>query len=183
MHPWLNWIEHLTTDQEVAGSNPAGCTNEMKTHTLKFKQTINSSLNEVYDFFSKPENLSKITPEKLNFTILTPTPIRMKDGQVIDYTIKILGKTIRWKTLITAFEPPYMFVDQQLSGPYSMWHHKHLFKKTSNGIEIEDHICYAMPFGVLGELVNWLWVKKDLEKIFLYRQNVIKKYFKNKGES
>jgi len=155
----------------------------MKINKLNFKQVINKSIDEVFDFFSKPENLSKITPKKLDFTILTPTPIKMKDGQIIDYTIKILGKKIRWRTLITTFEPPNMFIDQQLSGPYSMWHHQHIFKDIPGGVEIEDKITYVIPFGFIGVFINWIWVKKDLENIFLYRQGIIEKYFENKGEN
>ena len=145
MHPWLNWIEHLTTDQEVAGSNPAGCTEFMKIYTLKYKQFINENLDEVFSFFSNPENLSTITPKKLDFHILTPCPIEMYEGQLIDYTIKLLGKTIRWRTLIKKYGPPNMFINQQLSGPYSMWHHKHQFNQVDNGVEIID----MMPFRVL----------------------------------
>ena len=101
----------------------------MKVYKLKFKQVINSSLDDVFSFFSNPENLSKITPEKLGFNILTPTPIKMKEGQLIDYSIKLLGKKIRWRTMITEYIPKVKFVDQQLKGPYSMWHHTHEYSE------------------------------------------------------
>tara|TARA_Y100001960_G_C14523227_1_gene752385 strand:- start:472 stop:933 length:462 start_codon:yes stop_codon:yes gene_type:complete len=152
----------------------------MKIYTLKYKQIINDDLDNVFSFFSNPENLSKITPKKLNFHILTPSPINMKEGQLIDYTIKILGKTIRWRTIITEYNPPNHFIDQQLKGPYSMWHHLHEFKAIDSGVEIIDTINYVMPFGMLGSIINFLWVKRDLNQIFMYRKKVIQKYFKNR---
>ncbi len=152
----------------------------MKVHKLQYKQFIDRNINEVFDFFSNPENLSVITPEKLNFTILTPCPIKMKDGQLIDYTITLLGKKIRWRTMITAFEPPKMFIDQQLKGPYSMWHHKHSFKEVKNGVDIIDTIHYSVPFGFLGDIINFLFIRRDLENIFKHRKVVIEQYFKAK---
>ena len=152
----------------------------MKVYSLHYKQIVNRPLDDVFDFFSNPENLSVITPKKLNFTILTPCPIKMKDGQLIDYTITLLGKKIRWRTMITAFEPPKMFIDQQLKGPYSMWHHKHSFKEVKNGVEIIDTIHYSVPFGFLGDIINFLFIRRDLENIFKHRKVVIERYFKSK---
>ena len=152
----------------------------MKVHKLQYKQFIDKNINEVFDFFSNPENLSVITPKKLNFTILTPGPIKMKDGQLIDYTITLLGKKIRWRTMITDYEPPKMFIDQQLKGPYSMWHHEHSFKEVKNGVEIIDTIHYSVPFGFLGDIVNFLFIRRDLENIFKHRKVVIEPYFKAK---
>ena len=149
----------------------------MKVYKLKFKQVINSSLDDVFSFFSNPENLSKITPEKLGFNILTPTPIKMKEGQLIDYSIKLLGKKIRWRTMITEYIPKVKFVDQQLKGPYSMWHHTHEFRDVDGKVEMTDEIYYVMPFGVLGRLVNFLFVSRDLNNIFKHRVEIINKIF------
>ena len=149
----------------------------MKVYKLKFKQVINSSLDDVFGFFSNPENLSKITPEKLGFNILTPTPIKMKEGQLIDYSIKLLGKKIRWRTMITEYIPKVKFVDQQLKGPYSMWHHTHEFKDVDGKVEMTDEIYYVMPFGILGRLVNFLFVSRDLNNIFKHRVEIINKIF------
>ncbi len=149
----------------------------MKVYKLKFKQVINSSLDEVFSFFSNPENLSKITPKKLGFNILTPTPIKMKEGQLIDYSIKLLGKKIRWRTMITEYIPKVKFVDQQLKGPYSMWHHTHEFRDIDGKVEMIDEIYYIMPFGVLGRLVNFLFVSRDLNNIFKHRVEIINKIF------
>jgi len=150
----------------------------MKIYTLKFKQKINRKIDEVFPFFSNPENLSHITPSRLNFRILTPLPIKMQKGQIIDYTITILGKKIRWRTIISEYEPSKYFIDQQLKGPYSMWHHKHEFKQKEEYVEIIDTINYVIPFGVIGRLINFLFIRKDLDKIFNYRKEVIEKYFR-----
>ena len=146
----------------------------MKVYTFKKEQKISKNILEVFDFFSRPENLAAITPPKMKFQILTPSPIEMKEGALIDYTVRILGFPIRWRTLITKYDPPNMFVDQQLKGPYSIWHHTHTFTKISdNETLIRDIVAYSIPFGLIGRIVHSLYIKKDLEKIFLYRKNKI----------
>jgi len=146
----------------------------LKVYTFKKEQKISKNILEVFDFFSRPENLAAITPPKMKFQILTPSPIEMKEGALIDYTVRILGFPIRWRTLITKYDPPNMFVDQQLKGPYSIWHHTHTFTKISdNETLIRDIVAYSIPFGLIGRIVHSLYIKKDLEKIFLYRKNKI----------
>ena len=152
----------------------------MKVYKLKFEQKINSSLGQVFSFFSKPENLALITPPELDFKILTPGPIKMKEGQLIDYTIKIFGLKIRWRTLITEFDYPNSFVDQQIKGPYSMWHHKHTFHDCKDFVHMVDEINYSVSFGFLGRIMNYFFIRKDLVKIFNYRKNIINKHFKEK---
>ena len=150
----------------------------MKTYNLKFEQFIDLPIEDVFNFFSKPENLSLITPPRLKFDILTPTPLQMKEGQLIEYTIRIFGKKIRWTTLITEYTPNKMFIDQQLSGPYSMWHHTHNFKKLNdNETLIEDIVVYSVPYSFIGGLIHSLYIKRDLEKIFSYRSKKIKEIF------
>ena len=121
----------------------------MKLYTLSSTQFIEKSIDEVFTFFSKPENLSVITPSKLGFKILTPTPIEMGPGRIIDYQIYLLGIPIHWRTLITDYNPPNMFIDQQIKGPYNMWHHTHTFHKVEGGVEIKDKVVYSIPFGIL----------------------------------
>ena len=146
----------------------------MKVYTLKKEQKISKNILDVFDFFSRPENLAAITPPKMKFKILTPSPIEMKEGALIDYTVRILGFPVRWRTLITKYDPPDIFVDQQLKGPYSLWHHTHTFTKISdNETLIKDIIAYSIPFGFIGRVVHSIYIKKDLEKIFLYRKNKI----------
>ena len=149
----------------------------MKTFEISTKQYINKPLEVVFEFFSKPENLEMITPASLSFNILTPTPIKMGKGSLIDYTIRLFGIPIHWRTLISDYEPPFRFVDQQIKGPYTFWHHTHTFQSVDGGVEIIDKVKYSLPMGWLGTLVHSIWVRKDLEKIFEYRKTVIQDYF------
>jgi ligand-binding SRPBCC domain-containing protein len=154
----------------------------MTPFVLRAEQLIKRPIDDVFAFFNKPENLAVLTPDSLGFRILTPTPIEMKEGSLIDYTIKLAGIRVRWTTLITAFDPPYKFVDQQLRGPYSFWHHTHTFKETDEGTLINDAVQYTLPFGALGKLVHTLIVKRRLENIFKYRAEAIEGYFSDAGE-
>ena len=149
----------------------------MKTFEISTKQYINKPLEVVFEFFSKPENLEMITPESLSFNILTPIPIRMEKGSLIDYTIRLFGIPIHWRTLISDYEPPFRFVDQQIKGPYTFWHHTHTFQSVDGGVEIIDKVKYSLPMGWLGTLAHSIWVRKDLEKIFEHRKTVIQNYF------
>ncbi len=142
-------------------------------HTITRQQSLRRPLREVFAFFSRPENLGLLTPPNLRFQILTPVPIAMKDGALIDYVIRLYGKRLRWTTLITEFDPPHNFADVQLRGPYAYWHHFHSFAETDEGTMMTDEVHYAMPFGVLGELAHELIVKHQLKRIFDFREQQI----------
>jgi len=101
----------------------------MKYYKLVKSQFIYKPINEVFSFFEKPENLQEITPLYLNFKIITPSPIKMEVGQVISYKIKLRGIPIKWNSLISSYDPPNSFIDQQIKGPYEIWHHTHRFKE------------------------------------------------------
>jgi ligand-binding SRPBCC domain-containing protein len=146
-------------------------------YTLNREQLIRRPLNEVFAFFARPENLARITPSSLAFDILTPLPIKMKEGAVIDYTVKPLFFKVHWRTLITDYQPPYKFVDVQIKGPYVFWHHTHTFEEVPEGTLIRDEVHYVLPFGWLGRLVHPLFIKKQLRQIFDYRSGVIEKTF------
>lgn len=145
----------------------------MKPEIFRAEQFIPRPRGEVFPFFERPENLAKITPPSLGFKILTPGPLEMKKGLTIDYTIKILGLPVRWRTLILEYNPPFSFVDNQERGPYALWHHTHTFEEVSGGTLMKDEVKYAVPFGLLGSLVNAVWVRRDIENIFRYRTRVI----------
>lgn len=159
----------------------------MKIYSLHTEQLVNQPVKSVFEFFSRPGNLSKITPVSLGFKILTPSPIEMNKGTLINYTIRLLFMRIRWTTLITSYDPPHKFIDEQLKGPYSFWHHMHTFKETENGTLIIDDVRYVLPFSFLGRIAHFLFVRKQLKKIFSYRSSVISEIFKsdnqNKSES
>jgi ligand-binding SRPBCC domain-containing protein len=149
----------------------------MKTYELRKEKCINRPLREVFPFFERPENLAKITPPSLGFSVQTPSPIEMKAGAVIDYGIRVIGIPMRWRSLISAYEPPVMFVDEQVIGPYALWHHTHTFREENGATVIEDVVRYALPFGPLGWLAHRLFVRRRLEAIFAYRTNVIEAVF------
>jgi ligand-binding SRPBCC domain-containing protein len=142
-------------------------------YLLERKQFLPVPPDEAFRFFGRPENLAEITPAELGFRILTPSPIAMKEGALIDYTIRVLGVPVRWTTLITSYDPPRGFVDQQIKGPYSFWHHTHAFRAVEGGTEMTDTVRYLLPFGPLGELVHALAVRRKLESIFEHRSRVI----------
>ena len=154
----------------------------MKIYELNKTQFINQPIDVVFNFFTKPKNLALITPSKLAFKILTPTPITINKGTLIDYTIRLMRFPVHWRTLITKYNPPYEFVDEQIKGPYLFWHHTHTFKAVNGGSEIKDKVRYSIPMGYLGQFIHKIWIKKDLEKIFEYRKAVIDKLF-NQSDS
>lgn len=145
----------------------------MKVYFLKRQQVIARPRQEVFEFFEKPENLEKVTPASVGFSILTPCPIKMQSGTVLDYTIRLLGVPIRWTTLIADYQPPLLFTDVALRGPYSFWNHTHTFEEFEQSTIMTDEVHYAMPFGFIGRIAHSLWVKRQLDHIFNYRADVI----------
>lgn len=154
---------------------PGDSGHSMTIHTLERKQHFPLKPGEVFPFFESPGNLARITPPWLNFRILTPGPIEMKVGTVIDYTIRWMGIRVRWKTLITSHEPPWKFVDEQIKGPYSLWHHTHLFAEIPSGTEMTDIVRYVLPGGPIGDVAHALVVRRQLNGIFNYRAEAISK--------
>jgi ligand-binding SRPBCC domain-containing protein len=149
----------------------------MHVYTLSCEQFVPIARNQVFAYFQEPENLAQITPSKLTFRLLTPSPIPMHTGSVIDYTIKLGLFPMRWTTLIADYKSPEMFTDIQIKGPYSFWHHKHHFEELSGGTIIRDTVHYALPFGVFGRLIHSLMVRTQLRKIFQYRHDRIQQMF------
>ena len=138
-------------------------------------------LDEVFSFFSRPENLARITPPELGFELLSPSPVPMAEGGVIDYRIRVLGLPLRWTSVITVYEPPHRFVDEQRRGPYASWRHEHRFAAVPGGTLVEDEVAYALPLGPLGTLARTLFVKRQLERIFAYRNQRIAAFFEEYG--
>ncbi len=143
-------------------------------HVLERVQTVAAPRAAVFAFFSDAGNLERLTPPSLRFSILTPTPIEMRPGAVIDYRISLLGVPFKWRTIIEAFEPEARFVDVQASGPYRTWRHTHTFSDApGGGTIIRDHVEYELPFGPLGVIVRALFVRRQLDTIFDYRRRAI----------
>ncbi len=139
---------------------------------------MNYPLEKVFGFFKKPENLDSVTPQNLGFKILTPCPISMEKGTVIDYTIHLYGLPMTWQTVITDYNPPYSFTDSQVKGPYQTWIHTHQFAAQEGGTLMTDEVQYSVPFGPFGEIAHILFVKKQIKRIFDYRKKVIEEVFK-----
>lgn len=130
--------------------------------------------SEVFSFFSDAHNLETITPPWLKFEVLTPRPIPMRSGTLIDYRIRIHGIPVRWRTSIAAWQPPFQFADEQLQGPYKLWHHTHTFEEHDGGTLCTDRVRYY-PCG--GALINRFFVRRDIEKIFDYRRLKLVEFF------
>lgn len=139
----------------------------MKEFSFQGEQWLPRPREEIFSFFSEARNLEAITPPWLNFEVLTPSPIVMRAGALIDYRIRVHGIPIRWRTEITEWSPPQRFVDVQLRGPYTLWHHTHTFEARDGGTLCRDEVRYH-PRG--GALMNWLFVRRDVESIFAFRR-------------
>lgn len=146
----------------------------MRVRTLKVEMWLPRPIDEVFPFFADAGNLDAITPPWLHFHIVTPRPIDMKAGALIDYKLRIRGFPITWRTEITHWEPPYRFVDQQLKGPYRQWIHEHTFEEKEGGTIIRDKIDYAAPGWLFEPIIHGLFVGPDVRKIFAYRQEKIR---------
>ncbi|MEI7938236.1 MAG: SRPBCC family protein [Verrucomicrobiota bacterium] len=139
----------------------------MSPKALRSEIWLPRPLEEVFDFFADARNLQALTPDWLDFSVLTPAPILMRAGTLIDYRLRLRGFPIRWQSEITAWEPPHRFVDEQRRGPYKLWIHEHRFEARDGGTLVGDFVRYAAPGGWL---VEWLFVRRDVERIFQFRR-------------
>ena len=146
----------------------------MKEFSLHAELWLPRPLEEVFPFFAEAGNLGKITPPWLKFQLLTPGPLEMKLGLLIDYRIYVRGLPLRWQTEIVDWNPPHQFVDVQRRGPYRLWHHTHRFQERDGGVFCTDDVRY-FPIG--GALINRLLVRRDVEKIFAYRAQRLHEIF------
>jgi ligand-binding SRPBCC domain-containing protein len=147
----------------------------MKEFIFQAEQWLPRPREEVFAFFSDARNLETITPPWLRFEVLTPRPIRMRPGTLIDYRRRIHGIPIRWRTEIVEWNPPHRFVDVQLRGPYSLWHHTHTFEVRDGGTLCGDLVRYR-PRG--GRLMNWLFIRRDVGRIFAFRNEKLTQIFR-----
>jgi len=140
---------------------------EERLRSLRFQLLLRQPLRVVFPFFANAGNLQALTPDWLGFAILTPQPIEMQRGTLIDYRIRLRGIPRRWQSEITAWEPPHRFVDEQKRGPYRVWIHEHRFEEKDGGTLVTDFVQYAV-FG--GTIIERLFVRNNLEKIFAFRR-------------
>jgi ligand-binding SRPBCC domain-containing protein len=152
----------------------------MAEHVLTRKLTIDLPRKEVFDFFADAGNLERITPPELNFHILTPQPIDIKQDALIDYQLKLRGLSLTWRTIISVWKPPFEFVDEALKSPYKQWIHRHTFTELERDKTlIEDEVRYRLPFEPFGDLAHW-FVKRELNYIFDFRQKTVAEILQGK---
>ena len=145
---------------------------------FEYIQFVPASLDVVWDFFSSPSNLSKITPPEMGFLITSPPQPEMYPGMFITYKVSpALGIKLDWVTEITQVNEKKFFIDEQRRGPYSIWHHEHHFKEVEGGVEMHDILSYHVSFGFLGSVADLLFVKNKVEEIFKYREKKIEELF------
>lgn len=150
-------------------------------YRLECRQLIKQSHETVWDYFSRPENLQELTPKELDFSILSPLDAKMFEGQIIVYKIGILPLIkSTWVTEITQIEEGQSFVDEQRFGPYALWHHRHTFQETEEGIRMTDTVHFKLPFGIMGRLFYPL-IQKKLLKIFKFRTEMVEKLFNSQN--
>ena len=144
-----------------------------RAHRIEREQLLPGTPAEIFPFFADARNLEALTPSFLGFRILTPLPIDMREGALIDYSLSLFGLPVRWKTRISVWEPGVRFVDEQLSGPYALWRHTHSFERRGGGTLMRDVVEYREPFGPLGALAHHLFVARTVEQIFDYRRGAV----------
>ncbi len=147
---------------------------EGRSYVVRASTVVPGTRDEVFAFFSDAANLEALTPKHLNFSIVSPQPVNIKQGAIIDYRLKLYGIPFGWQTEITVWEPPFRFVDEQRKGPYHYWIHEHSFVEQDATTLVQDHVCYS-PWG--GALVNALFVARDVEKIFNFRARRLQELF------
>ena len=150
----------------------------MKIYSLHKTQKLPISLDEAWEFLSNPKNVKIITPDYMSFNIISKIDRPLYIGQIIQYIVTpLLGIKTKWVSEITHIQEKKYFVDEQMYGPYSLWHHKHFIKEINGGVELEDIIDYKVPLGIIGQLIHPILVKPKLEEIFSYRQKKLIELF------
>lgn len=141
----------------------------LKTHRISCELEIPLPMEPVFAFFSKAENLERITPPELRFEIASPKPVGIFEGAIIDYRLRLYGIAFGWRTRILEWRPQERFLDEQVAGPYRLWRHRHEFEAVRERTVVRDRVTYALPFFPLGELV-FPAVRSQLKRIFCFRQ-------------
>jgi ligand-binding SRPBCC domain-containing protein len=100
----------------------------MHIRTMTVEMWVPRPIAEVFALFGDAGNLEQLTPPSLGLRVLTPRPINLRAGTIIDYRLRLGLLPLHWRSEITVWEPPHRFVDTQLRGPYRHWVHKHSFE-------------------------------------------------------
>jgi ligand-binding SRPBCC domain-containing protein len=145
-------------------------------HFLQSELRVDRPLGEVFAFFSDPQNLARLTPPDVGFALVPPLPGPLGEGTVINYRIRLAGLPLRWQSLISQWDPPNRFADEQTRGPYARWLHVHRFDADGSGTWVRDDVFYRLPFAPLGEVAH-PFVRRKLESIFAYRRDALARHF------
>jgi ligand-binding SRPBCC domain-containing protein len=146
----------------------------LRVYRLERRQRLDRSVDEAFAFFAEAHNLERITPSWLRFEVRETDPGEVREGTLIHYRLRLHGVPLRWTSRIEEWAPGRGFVDRQIRGPYRVWHHRHTFAADGEGTVIGDEVHYALPLGRLGELAHPLFVRRDLERIFDFRQTAVR---------
>jgi ligand-binding SRPBCC domain-containing protein len=151
----------------------------MKVKRKEWHQFIPRPLEEVWQFFSRPENLNEVTPGEMSFEILSPIAgVPMYEGMIIQYKISpFLGIKMDWVTEITHIREGEYFIDEQRFGPYALWHHQHHFEARDGGVMMTDLLHYKVPYWIVGDIADAVFVDQQIERIFTFRKKAIEEYF------
>ena len=147
-------------------------------YRLERTTRIRADRARVFDFFSAPENLGRITPPEMRFRIIEGPGRRLREGDRIRYSIRVMGLPVSWTTRIVSWQEGEAFADLQEKGPYRYWLHTHTFRDVGGEVEMTDVVEYELPFGILGRLFGSLLVKRQLDAIFNHRGKVITDVFR-----
>lgn len=154
----------------------------MHYNSLKTTQVLKVSVEEAWEFFSNPKNLATITPDEMRFLVTSEPEDHIYTGQIITYIVRpLLGIPMKWMTEIQSVEAPHRFVDSQLVGPYTLWHHQHNFEEIDEGTLMTDLVHYSISPWKFGRIADALFVRKQLEKVFDYRFQKVEELFNKKS--
>ena len=142
--------------------------------SLETVTTLPRAIDEAFAFFANAENLERITPPELAFQILTPTPVIIREGTIIDYRLRLFGVPFYWRTRIVEWQPQHQFIDEQIRGPYNSWRHRHTFAECGTGTRMTDRVEYCLPLRPIGSVALPL-VRRQLDRIFRYRADAIRR--------
>jgi uncharacterized protein len=145
---------------------------------LTAEQWVNRPTSELFSFFSREENLEMLTPPFLGFKVLGKNTPEIEEGTLIRYRLRVHGIPIGWTTRIEEWTPGARFIDRQLKGPYSLWHHTHTFEASGDGTLMKDRVRFRLPLGLVGKLFGGWLVKKDVTAIFQFRRQTIEALFR-----
>ena len=148
---------------------------------LERREFIPARLDEVFTFFKNPRNLEALTPPWLGFKILHTTDSVVQVGTRIQYQLRLHGIPLRWESRITEYVEGERFADEQLTGPYRSWYHRHIFRTVDGGVEMTDQVEYSLPFGILGRIAHAVAVRRQLRAIFDFRTRMVVERFSRAG--